>query len=197
MIRVVTMSGEIKYQGDVGPRGPIGPMGPQGPAGEDYDDTELRNMMERKVDKETGKGLSTNDYSDEDKNKLNNLPTNPVTEESDPTVPDFVKNITEADIKKWDESGNANVLTFTNLTVEPTMWLEDTTYDEFGYRADITCEGVTDAFFSDVVFGPTEATSGNYAPISVTGDGTVTIYAAELPENSISIPTILCIKGGQ
>ncbi len=43
-IRVQTMSGEIKYLGDVGPQGPIGPPG------NDYDDTELREMIEN-VDK--------------------------------------------------------------------------------------------------------------------------------------------------
>ena len=112
-IRVVTMTGEIKYQGDVGPRGPQGeqgPIGPQGPAGGNYDDTELRNMIANKVDKETGKGLSTNDYTTEEKNKLKNLPTNPIAEETDPTVPQHVKDITQEDIENWnnksDFSGN-------------------------------------------------------------------------------------------
>lgn len=34
-----------------------------------YDDTELREAIEDKVDKEEGKGLSTNDYTDEEKKK--------------------------------------------------------------------------------------------------------------------------------
>lgn len=124
-IRVVTMTGEIKYQGDVGPRGPqglpgpqgekgekgeTGPRGEQGPAGGNYDDTELRNMIANKVDKELGKSLSTNDYTNEDKEKLKNLPTNLVIEETDPTVPQHVKDITQEDIENWnkksDFSGN-------------------------------------------------------------------------------------------
>lgn len=44
-----------------------------------------------KVEKEEGKGLSTNDYTTEDKNKLDNLPANPLTAEIDPTVPDWAK----------------------------------------------------------------------------------------------------------
>lgn len=32
-IRVVTMNGEVKYQGDVGPQGPVGPRGEQGAQG--------------------------------------------------------------------------------------------------------------------------------------------------------------------
>lgn len=91
--------------------------------------------------------------------------------------------------------GTANILVFENITVATSSWIEDTTYEEFGYKAEILCEGVTDEFFSDVVFGVSEAISGNYAPISVTGAGTVTIYAVDLPANDITIPTILCSKG--
>ena len=91
--------------------------------------------------------------------------------------------------------GAANILIFENITVPTSVWVEDTTYEEFGYKADISCEGVTDDFFSDVVFGVSEAVSGNYAPISLTGAGIVTIYAVDLPESDITIPTIICSKG--
>ena len=91
--------------------------------------------------------------------------------------------------------GNANILVFENITVATTAWVEDATYEEFGYKAYISCEGVTDEFFSDVVFAVSEATSGNYAPISVTGEGTVTIYAVDVPSADITIPTIICSKG--
>ena len=88
-----------------------------------------------------------------------------------------------------------NVLAFENITVETSFWVEDTTYEEFGYKADISCEGVTAEYFSDVTFGVTEAISGNYAPISLTGAGTVTIYTVEQPESTIIIPSIICSKG--
>lgn len=39
---------------------------------------DLSSPMSNKVDKETGKGLSTNDYTTADKRKLGSLPTNPV-----------------------------------------------------------------------------------------------------------------------
>lgn len=41
--------------------------------GGSYDDTELRQMIAGKVDKITGKGLSTNDYTDAEKTKLAGL----------------------------------------------------------------------------------------------------------------------------
>ena len=91
--------------------------------------------------------------------------------------------------------GNSNIIIFENITVATTSWVEDTTYEEFGYKAEIPCEGVTADFFSDVVFDVAEAVSGNYAPISLTGAGTVIIYAVEQPESAIVIPSIICSKG--
>lgn len=44
-----------------------------GEGGESYDDTELRNMIANKVDKIEGKGLSTEDYTTEEKEKLMSL----------------------------------------------------------------------------------------------------------------------------
>lgn len=64
----------MSNDGKVGPQGPAGPQGPQGEPGRDgYDDTELRNLIENKVSKVDGKGLSTNDYTNTDKNKVNNI----------------------------------------------------------------------------------------------------------------------------
>ena len=40
-----------------------------------YDKIAVDNLLANKVDKENGKGLSTNDYTTDDKNKLNALPT--------------------------------------------------------------------------------------------------------------------------
>lgn len=92
-------------------------------------------------------------------------------------------------------TGGGNILIFENITLETTAFVEDTTYEAFGYKADISCTGVTAEFFSDVVFGVEEATSGNYAPISLSGTGIITIYAVYKPESTITIPSIICSKG--
>lgn len=84
---------------------------------------------------------------------------------------------------------------FENKIVKVTDWEENTTYNDFPLKADIVCEEVSENFFSDVIFDVTEATSGNFAPISLTGDGTVTIYATEIPKTDITIPSIICSKG--
>lgn len=118
-----------------------------------------------------------------------------LTEETDPTVPQHVKGIKQSDIDKWNEGGTGTVTTFENITVLTTDWQSDETYDEFEYRVDIPCPGITDNYFPEVVFSLTEAISGNYSPICVSGNGIVSIYAVELPENDIIIPTISCSEG--
>lgn len=86
-------------------------VGSQGPF---YTKGETDTLLNGKVDKVTGKGLSTNDYTNADKSKLDNLPTNPITQETDPTVPAHVKAITQQNISSWnnksDFSGDYNDL---------------------------------------------------------------------------------------
>ena len=90
---------------------------------ENYDDSEIKNniitLQNTKVNKETGKGLSTNDYTTPEKNKLALLENyndaeiralidtkqpkgNYLTEEADPTVPNYIKNITQNNIATWN-----------------------------------------------------------------------------------------------
>ena len=47
--------------------------GEKGDKGDQYDDTEIRGLIANKVDKETGKGLSTEDYTTIEKTKLAGL----------------------------------------------------------------------------------------------------------------------------
>ena len=73
-----------------------------------------KDQLDKKVDKVTGKGLSTNDFTNEDKQKLDNLPEEIVVEETDPTVPQHVKNIQQTDINNWN--GKAEVTQLLKLT---------------------------------------------------------------------------------
>ena len=102
---------------------------------------------------------------------------------------------TSEDLGITGGGGNGNILTFENIQVATTSFVEDTTYEEFGYRADIPCVGITDNYFPEVVFSLADATSGNYSPICSSGNGIVTIYAVDIPENDIIIPTISCSEG--
>lgn len=145
-----------------------------------------------------------------------------IENETDPTVPEHVKTISETDIEKWnnkqdkltagdnitiDENGTISAtasesestnetLIFENTNVEVEMWVEDDTYELFGYRADIPLEGVTEEFFPEVVFNIEDVISCNYSTICLSGDGIVTIYAVQNPAKPITILTIRCSKGG-
>lgn len=86
------------------------------------------------------------------------------------------------------------VKTFTNITVPTSSWVEDATYAQFLYKADIPCEGIAADYFPNVVFNIVEATSGNFAQVCQSEDNIITIYAVEIPTADIIIPSIVCIK---
>lgn len=86
------------------------------------------------------------------------------------------------------------VLVFNDVSVTVDSWTEDTTYEDYPYKADVACDGVTAEHKPDVTFDVAEAISGVYAPVAVTGSGVVSIYASEIPESAIVIPTIACVK---
>ncbi len=72
---VATIEGEAPNQvlNLVLPKGEKGEMGPPGTDGESYNDTELRQSVNNKVDKVEGKELSSNDFTDELKQKLDDI----------------------------------------------------------------------------------------------------------------------------
>ena len=61
-------------------------------------------------------------------------------------------------------------------SVTASSWAADTEFSDYGYKCTIPLTGVTSTCYSDVVFGVTAATSGNYAPISRTYNGGVYIW---------------------
>lgn len=78
-------------------------------------------------------------------------------------------------------------LKITNISAS--NWVADNTYADYGYKCDLSCPGVTANMFAQVIFGPTEADSGNYATVCQTGSGTVTIYSKV--NDTITIPSIV------
>lgn len=100
------------------------------------------------------------------------------TDGSDPITPESI-------------GAQAARLTFTSKSVATSAWLSDSTYTDFPYRAAVACTGVTAAMFAEVVLSPTDATSGNIAPVCQTYAGGVYIYAKAVPDAAITIPTII------
>ena len=128
---------------------------------------------------------------------------------------DKVKNVTAGHFAGLDSSGNltdsgkkpgdfanashahagyAEVKIFSGVSVAASAWVSDSTYAAYPYAASIACPGVTASHVPEAVFGATEAASGNFAPVALSGSGTVKIYAATKPTAAITVQSITCIK---
>ena len=82
-------------------------------------------------------------------------------------------------------------LTFTNFTVGPGWFATGSPYTDFPYQAGLTIANVTEDMIPEVIFNPTDAVSGNFAPVAKSINGGIFIYAAEPPSAAVTIPTIL------
>ena len=91
-------------------------------------------------------------------------------------------------------AGYAEVKIFSGVSVAASAWVSDSTYAAYPYAASIACPGVTASHVPEVVFGATEAASGNFAPVALSGSGTVKIYAVTKPTAAITVQSITCIK---
>lgn len=91
-------------------------------------------------------------------------------------------------------AGYAEVKIFSGVSVAASAWASDSTYAAYPYAASIACSGVTASYVPEVVFGAVEAASGNFAPVALSGSGTVKIYAATKPTAAITVQSIICIK---
>ena len=91
-------------------------------------------------------------------------------------------------------TGYAEVKIFSAVSVAASAWASDGTYAAYPFAASIACSGVTANHVPEVVFGIAEATSGNFAPVALSGSGTVKIYAATKPTAAITLQSITCVK---
>lgn len=91
-------------------------------------------------------------------------------------------------------AGYAEAKIFSGVSVAASAWVSDSTYAAYPYAASIACSGVTASYVPEVVFGAVEAASGNFAPVALSGSGTVKIYAATKPTAAITVQSITCIK---
>lgn len=84
------------------------------------------------------------------------------------------------------ENKQNKLLAFSNVTAS--NWIADATYSNYPYVCSLSCSGITGDSVVDVIFGMSEATSGNYAPICETITDMVKIYAKV--SDAITIPMI-------
>lgn len=110
--------------------------------------------------------------------------------DNETTISEKINLITNGYTLKSNDSGDpswvAKTMTFTNVSAS--SWVDDTTYEDYPYKCDVSCSGVTSSYYAEVVFDTAEALSGNYAPVCSTGSSIVTIYSKV--NDTITIPTI-------
>lgn len=83
-------------------------------------------------------------------------------------------------------------LQFNNTVVATSAFVADTTYEDYPYRAAVALTNVISNMIPDVMLGMAEATSGIFAPVAECYNGGVYLYANDVPESAITIPTIIC-----
>ena len=169
VIGVTPTEGDEHYQvlakkGDQGIQGPAGPEGPQGPAG-------AAGQQGEKGDKgDPGKSayeIAVENGFVGNENDFNNALTN-VTVSVD------------------------KVQAFPQQTVAVAAWAEDTTQTDYGFRAAVPLEGITEYYTPDVRFSVDDATSGILSPVATSYDGGIYIYASEQPAAEVQIESIVC-----
>lgn len=188
----------------------------------DLSDYATKQELKTKVDKVDGKQLSTEDFTTLLKQKLEGLSNYDDTEiqeavsklrsdldtlvSGDTTkaiktfneVIAFLDGITDtedlssiiASIEQQIAAKQDKNLYFTN--VEASEWVVSASYDEFGYQCDLPCNGVDENMYAEVVFSPSHATNGNYAPVCETFENAVRIFSKVT--DTIMIPTIIINK---
>lgn len=83
-------------------------------------------------------------------------------------------------------------LQFTNTSVTASAFVSDSTYADYPYRAAVALTGVTSTMIPEVVFPVSALADNEFAPVAECYNGGVYIYAADVPESDITIPTIIC-----
>lgn len=87
---------------------------------------------------------------------------------------------------------------FSNLTLLAEAWSADTTYADYPYKYTLSFAGAMTITSNDVpLVNPDLATIelGILAPVALASNGTLTLYASEIPSDNIIIPSIVIIKG--
>lgn len=111
---------------------------------------------------------------------------------------------TQGQVVGFDESGKAvaqdmpergSLLTFGAHSIEPSNFLAIIAYDGYSFRASIPLPGVTADYVPSVTFGIADAISGNLAPVADSYAGGVYIYAKEQPTTTVSVLSVVCVKG--
>ena len=98
---------------------------------------------------------------------------------------------------KTNEDAGCNLI-FSSVSVPANTFAlqENPTYPDFPYRAEVNLDGAEESMVPYVVLPPAVVLDGNIAPVSESYSGGIYLYAAEVPEDGMLVPTIVLFRGG-
>lgn len=83
-------------------------------------------------------------------------------------------------------------LVFTN--VQTSTWAEDTTtYEDYKFKASISCTGVTANHFVEVCFAPDDIVAYSPASVAQSGEDVVYVWVMVNPGHALTIPTVFAV----
>lgn len=132
--------------------------------------TAMQTALNQKVTKETGKGLSTNDFTNAYKSKLDNAPTD-------------VNSV-------LSKKGNVFAKRKKNITVTVSSWVADNTFADYPYKTDIIIEGITEAEWKVSDMYTADEAREILAPDVLAGNGFVRIWSEAIPDHNIVFDSI-------
>jgi len=158
-----------------------------------------------KVDKITGKGLSTNDFTNALKDKLDGIASGADVSPSPATDAPIMDGTADVGtsalyarqdhVHPTDTSRQAKNLYFVNVSVTANNWYNEAPirYPGFKYRAVIPLTGVTSTMFADVVLLPEQALSGDICPVVETYGGGIYMWGKSNTA-AFTIPSIVVMS---
>ena len=84
-------------------------------------------------------------------------------------------------------SGGSSSKIYTNKTILTTDWVSDTTYNDYPYKAVVTCTNITPEDFVEVELEQVSSLS----PFVVTDDNSVYFFASEILSEDIVVTSIV------
>lgn len=102
--------------------------------------------------------------------------------------------LTAAGKRKLDDLNADAVLVFSNIEVPASTWVADSTYADYGFKANLTCTGVTANHAVAVTFLPADLDNYTIAPVAASTTDTVTVYCGIQPTVAITVPSVTAVK---
>lgn len=172
------------------------------------DDTDIhitsneRNTWNNKVDKAEGKGLSSNDYSNTDKDKVKNLPKDTNLALGKKVDKEAGKTLSSNDYSNEDKNklGTLNTVSIKNenISITASSWAIDSenTFEDYPYKVTVPISGIDDSWYLKLITPDhtNRDLDSFFCQFFNTVEGGVEIWGESLPTSDIVIENMVFEK---